>query len=52
MNQLKKETYGEIFGVEEYLARRKKIRKEEIKKEQEKFPEPFASYSSFLFMTL
>lgn len=52
MNQMKKETYREIFGVEEYLARRRKIRKEEIKKEQEKYPEPFSSYYSFLLMTL
>ncbi len=52
MNQLKKEGYGEVFDVEEYIARRQEIRKEEIKKEQEKYPEPFSRYSSFLLMTL
>lgn len=52
MNQIKKETYWEILGVEEYLDRRKKMRKEELKKEQEKYPEPFSHYSSFLLMTL
>ena len=52
MKQIKKESYGNVLGVEEYLARRRKIRKEEIKKEQEKYPEPFAHYSSLLLMTL
>ena len=52
MNQINKEFYREIIEVEEYLARRQKIRKEEIKKEQEKYPEPFSHYSSFLLMTL
>jgi len=52
MNQLQKEKYGESFGVEEYLARRRRIKKEEIKKEQEKYPEPFSRYFSFLLMTL
>ena len=52
MNQIKKEECWEVLGVEEYLARRKKLRKEEIKKEQEKFPEPFMSYSSLLLITL
>ena len=42
----------EVLGVEEYLARRRKITKEEIKKEQEKFPEPFSNYSSFLLLSL
>ena len=52
MKQINKENCGEILGVEEYLARRREIRREEIKKEQEKFPEPFSRYSSFLLMTL
>ena len=52
MEQIKKESYGNVLGVEEYLARRKKLRKEDIKKEQEKFPEPFKSYSSLLLITL
>ena len=52
MNQIKKEECWEVLGVEEYLARRKELRKEEIKKEQEIFPEPFARYSSLLLMTL
>lgn len=52
MKQTKKESSWEVLGVEEYLARRKKIRKKEIKKEQEKYPEPFSDYSSFLLHTL
>jgi len=52
MDYNKKEECWKSLGVEEYLARRKKIRKEEIKKEQEKFPEPFHSYSSFLLLSL
>ena len=52
MKEIKKENCWENLGVEEYLARRKKMRKEEIKKEQEKYPEPFSRYFSFLLMTL
>ena len=52
MKQMNKEDCWEILGVEEYLARRREIRKEEIKKEQDKYPEPFSHYSSFLLMTL
>lgn len=52
MQQIKNETFREILGVEEYLARRRKLTKEEIKKEQEKFPEPFSNYSSFLLLSL
>jgi hypothetical protein len=52
MKQIEKESCWEVLGVEEYIARRKKMRKEEIKKEQEKYPEPFSRYSSFLLMTL
>ena len=52
MDYIKKEDCWKSLGVEEYLVRRNKIRKEEIKKEQEKFPEPFLHYSSFLLMTL
>ena len=52
MDYIKKEDCWKSLGVEEYLARRKKKRKEEIKKEQEKFPEPFSSYSSLLLITL
>ena len=52
MNQIKKEYCWETLGVEEYLARRKKMRKEEIKKEQEKLPAPFNNYSSLLLITL
>ena len=52
MDYIKREDCRESFGVEEYLARRREVKKEEIKKEQEKFPEPFACYSSLLLMTL
>ena len=52
MDCIKKEDCRESFGVEEYLARRREVKKEEIKKEQEKFPDPFISYSSLLLMTL
>lgn len=52
MKQTKKELPWEILGVEEYLTRRKQLRKEEIKKEQEKYPEPFSDYSSFLLLSL
>lgn len=52
MKQIEKDSCGNIFGVEEYLARRQKIRKEEIKKEQDKYPEPFSYYSSFFLLTL
>ena len=52
MNQINKEFYGEILEVEEYVARRREIKREEIKKEQEKYPEPFSDYSSFLLITL
>lgn len=52
MKQIEKERCWEVLGVEEYLARRKEMRREEIKKEQEKFPEPFTSYSSLLLITL
>ena len=52
MKQIEKENCWESLGVEEYIARRRKIKKEEIKKEQEKFPEPFMSYSSLLLITL
>ena len=52
MKQNKNEINSEVIGVEEYIEKRKMVRKEEIKKEQEKFPEPFSRYSSFLLMTL
>ena len=42
MRQIEKERCFEVLGVEEYIARRKKMRKDEIKKEQDKFPEPFS----------
>jgi len=52
MKQIDKESCWESLGVEEYLERRRKIKKEEIKKEQERFPEPFSYYSSLLLITL
>jgi len=52
MKQNKKENCPEILAVEEYINRRKETRKDEIKKEQEKNPEPFWSYSSFLLLSL
>ena len=52
MDCIKKEDCRESFGVEEYLARRREVKKEEIKKEQEKYPEPFSDYSSFLLLSL
>ena len=52
MDYIKKEDCCKNLGVEEYLVKRKKMRKEEIKKEQEKFPEPFSDYSSLLLITL
>ena len=52
MKQAGKEILKENLGVEEYLERRKRIFKEEIKKDQEKFPEPFTDYSSFLLLSL
>lgn len=52
MTQIKRDDSWEILGVEEYLDRRKKMRREEIKKEQEKYPEPFSDYSSFLLLSL
>lgn len=52
MKQVKKECPQEILGVEEYLARRKRLLREEIKKDQEKCPESFLHYSSFLLLSL
>lgn len=52
MKQDRKEILKENLGVEEYLAKRKQILKEQIKKDQEKYPEPFADYSSFLLLSL
>ena len=52
MKQNKKECVEEILGVEEYLAKRKRLRKEEIKKDQDKYPDPFLAYSSFLLLSL
>ena len=52
MDYIKKEDCWKNLGVEEYLVKRKKMRKEEIKKEQEKYPEPFHSCSSFLLLSL
>ena len=52
MKQNKNENNSEVIGVEEYIEKRKMVRKEEIKKEQEKYPEPFHSCSSFLLLSL
>ena len=52
MKQTREESFLEVLGVEEYLARRKRLMKDEIKKEQEKYPEPFKDYSSFLLLSL
>ena len=52
MKQIKKEIGVEILGVEEYLAKRKKLRQEERKKDQEYHPESFLVYSSFLLASL
>ncbi len=52
MKQIKKSEFPENLGVEEYIARRREYIREEIKKDQENYPEPFKFYSSFLLLSL